>query len=109
MILQCMQCAGNRRNEMGKIKKVNGVGWNDGVIANCRWGGVRLCDVLKRVQYQPGTHVCFASYATLCQDDTYYGSSIPLEKAMRMEDDVLLAYEVIGFFHRISIDPGANA
>ncbi len=81
---------------MGQIKPVHGVGWNDGVIANCRWGGVRLCDVLKRVgvQYQSDIHVCFASYATLCQDDTYYGSSIPIKKAMEMGDDVLLAYEV---------------
>jgi sulfite oxidase len=91
-----VKCAGNRRNEMGAIKKVNGVGWNDGVVANCKWAGVRLCHLLKHAGVQHGeyAHACFASYATLCQDDTYYGASIPLEKAMTPEEDVLLAYEV---------------
>lgn len=81
---------------MGAIKPVHGVGWNSGVIANCSWGGVRLRDVLSHVgvQVDNQSHVCFASFATLCQDDKYYGASIPLAKALRMEDDVLLAYEV---------------
>ncbi|KAL0580006.1 hypothetical protein V5O48_002009 [Marasmius crinis-equi] len=86
-----LQCAGNRRNEMGAIKPVNGVGWNAGVLANCTWGGVRLRDVLDRVGIQADAgprHVCFASYATLCQDDKYYGGSVELEKAMSLEDDM---------------------
>ncbi|KAJ7284828.1 Oxidoreductase, molybdopterin-binding domain-containing protein, partial [Mycena rebaudengoi] len=95
-VVAVLQCAGNRRNEMGAIKKVNGVGWNDGVVANCKWAGVRLCHLLKHAGVQHGeyAHACFASYATLCQDDTYYGASIPLEKAMTPEEDVLLAYEM---------------
>lgn len=94
-VVAALQCAGNRRNEMGAIKPVSGVGWDSGVIANCRWGGVRLRDVLDHVGIQPGnSHVCFASYATLCQDDEFYGSSITLERATRLEDDVLLAFEV---------------
>ncbi|KAK1218829.1 hypothetical protein PQX77_018445 [Marasmius sp. AFHP31] len=92
-----LQCAGNRRNEMGAIKPVHGVGWNSGVLANCAWGGVRLRDVLSKagikVEANP-RHVCFASYATLCQDDKYYGGSVELETAMSLEDDVLLAYEM---------------
>ncbi|KAG6896559.1 hypothetical protein C0992_007452 [Termitomyces sp. T32_za158] len=89
------KCAGNRRNEMGAIKPVSGVGWDSGVIANCKWGGVRLHDVLNEVGVQPGNvHVCFASYATLCQDDDYYGSSITLEKALDRDSDVLLAFEM---------------
>lgn len=80
---------------MGAIKSVNGVGWDSGVIANCKWGGVRLHDVLNEVGVLPGNaHVCFASYATLCQDDDYYGSSIALEKALNHDSDVLLAFEV---------------
>ncbi|KAF5381983.1 hypothetical protein D9615_004220 [Tricholomella constricta] len=94
-VVAALQCAGNRRNEMGAIKPVSGVGWDSGVIANCRWGGVRLRDVLNHVGVQQGnSHVCFASYATLCQDDLYYGSSISLERATRLEDDVLLAFEM---------------
>ncbi|KAJ6607359.1 Oxidoreductase, molybdopterin-binding domain-containing protein [Mycena sp. CBHHK59/15] len=95
-VVSLLQCAGNRRKEMGAIKPVNGVPWADGVVANCKWAGVRLCDLLKRTGVQTAgyAHVCFASYATLCQDDEYYGASIPLQKAMTFEDDVLLAYEM---------------
>ncbi|KAJ7052517.1 Oxidoreductase, molybdopterin-binding domain-containing protein [Mycena amicta] len=91
-----LQCAGNRRKEMGAIKPVNGVLWASGVVANCRWGGARLCDLLKRVGVRDYTQVCFASYATLCQDDSYYGASISVSKATTLEDDVLLAYEMNG-------------
>jgi sulfite oxidase len=80
---------------MGAIKKVNGVGWNAGVIANCKWGGVRLRDVLQHAGVKDRhAHVCFSSYATLCQDDEYYGASVPIERAMNVDDDILLAFEV---------------
>ena len=80
---------------MGAIKKVHGVGWNAGVIANCKWGGVLLRDVLRHAGVKDGhAHVCFSSYATLCQDDEYYGASVPIERAMNVDDDVLLAFEV---------------
>jgi len=81
---------------MGAIKKVNGVSWKDGVIANCKWGGVSLRELILHCGVQPGEgfHVCFSSYATLCEDDTYYGASIPLERALDESADVLLAYEV---------------
>ncbi|KAJ7274561.1 Oxidoreductase, molybdopterin-binding domain-containing protein [Mycena haematopus] len=95
-VVAVLQCAGNRRKEMGAMKPVDGVAWADGVVANCKWGGARLCDVLKRTGVCLGNyaHVCFASYSTLCQDDTYYGASIPMSKAVTSEDDVLLAYEM---------------
>jgi len=82
---------------MGAIKPVNGVGWDSGVIANCSWAGARLKDVLEHAEIDvndPRKHVCFASYATLCQDDEFYGSSVPLDYAKEAENDVLLAYEV---------------
>jgi sulfite oxidase len=65
---------------MGAIKPVSGIAWADGVVANCKWGGVRLCDLLKHTGFRLDdyAHVSFASYATLCQDDEYYGASIPL-------------------------------
>lgn len=80
---------------MGTIKPVSGVGWDGGVIANCKWGGIRLCDLLRHVGVQASnSHVCFASYATLCQDDEYYGASVTIQKAMDLNGDVLLAFEV---------------
>ncbi|KAL0954732.1 hypothetical protein HGRIS_003685 [Hohenbuehelia grisea] len=97
-VVSALQCAGNRRKEMGAIKPVHGVAWADGVIANCSWGGVRLSDVLNYVGVKSdgSHHICFASYATLCQDDEFYGASIPLEKAMSESGDVLLAFEMNG-------------
>ncbi|KAG2018151.1 sulfite oxidase [Coprinopsis cinerea AmutBmut pab1-1] len=101
-VVAVLQCAGIRRKEMGVIKKVNGVPWSDGVIANCRWGGVLLRDVILAAGVdtaearEEDMHVCFASYATLCEDDKYYGASIPLGKALDEMGDVLLAYEMNG-------------
>ncbi|KAH9481542.1 Sulfite oxidase [Psilocybe cubensis] len=94
-VVAALQCAGIRRKEMGAIRPVHGVPWSDGVIANCKWGGVLLPDLLQLVgidTQNPNVHICFESHATLCQDDTSYGASIPLAKAM--ENDVLLAYEM---------------
>ncbi|KAJ7032473.1 Oxidoreductase, molybdopterin-binding domain-containing protein [Mycena alexandri] len=84
-VVAVLQCVGNRRNEMGLIKPVNGVGWAEGVVANCKWSGVRLCNLLKR------TGVRINEYG---HDDCYYGASIPMEKAMIVKDDVSLAYEM---------------
>ena len=90
---------------MSLIKEVRGILWDNGVIANCRWRGVRLRDILLRAglakelegnaqtQYE-GYHVWFASHVSVCQDDSYYGGSIPLEKALDPDGDVLLAMEV---------------
>ena len=81
---------------MGAIKKVQGIAWGSGVIANAKWGGVRLCDVLHRAgtRMTGSTNVLFSSYVTLCQDDSYYGASIPIVKAQNRDEDVLLAFEV---------------
>lgn len=82
-------------------RNVNGIKWSEGIIANVRWTGAPLRDILlhagvpdDRASWE-GLHVCFASNIEPCQDDRWYGSSIPLEKAMSEDGDVLLAYEVI--------------
>lgn len=105
-----LQCAGIRRKEMGAIKPVHGVAWADGVVANCRWGGARLRDVLQHLELisdpnADNLHVCFASYATLCQDDDYYGASIPLAQVLDSDPGVILAYEMNG--EDLSPDHGA--
>ncbi|OCH83981.1 molybdopterin binding oxidoreductase [Obba rivulosa] len=94
-VVAALQCAGNRRKEMNEVKPVHGILWDDGVICNTKWAGARLRDVLQTVgvNIQGEAHVCFASHVTLCQDDSYYGGSVPLAKAMS-EDDVLLAYDM---------------
>ena len=81
---------------MNNIKPVNGILWDDAVICNVRWAGARLCDVLRYsgVVLDDAAHVLFESHITPCQDDTYYGASIELKKALDHKGDVLLAYEV---------------
>lgn len=81
---------------MAMIKEVKGITWDNGVIANCRWKGLRLRDILIRagVDETQAKHIWFASNVSICQDDTYYGGSIPISKAMDPEGDVLLALEV---------------
>ncbi|GJN12883.1 hypothetical protein PR202_ga31204 [Eleusine coracana subsp. coracana] len=41
-----LQCAGNRRAEMSKSRKVRGVGWDVCALGNATWGGAKLSDVL---------------------------------------------------------------
>lgn len=92
---------------MGAIKPVHGVPWAEGVVANCRWGGARLRDVLQHLKFisdnNTDLHVCFASYATLCQDDEYYGASIPLRHVLDEDAGVILAYEVRRNLHLVKI------
>ena len=81
-------------------KKVRGILWSEGTIANARWAGAPLRDLLvaagvsEQEDAQRGFHVWFTSDVAPCQDDTNYGGSIPLEKAMAKDGGVLLAYEV---------------
>ncbi|RPD72460.1 molybdopterin binding oxidoreductase [Lentinus tigrinus ALCF2SS1-7] len=99
-VVAALQCAGNRRKEMNEKKPVHGVLWHDGVIANCRWAGLRLRDLMQTVGVDAtsyaGWHVCFTSRVTPCQDDKEYGGSIPLSDAMDLEGDALLAYDMNG-------------
>lgn len=46
-VVTAIQCAGNRREDMTKVKTVKGLGWSVGAVSNCEWTGVRLRDVLK--------------------------------------------------------------
>lgn len=99
-----LSCAGNRRHTMRtRIKEVSGIDWFDGAVMNCVWEGPRLADVLRdwagcseisQAQKEKQKHVQFASYGTETQDDKWYGGSIPLERAMNPEMDVILALKV---------------
>ncbi|TBU41637.1 molybdopterin binding oxidoreductase [Dichomitus squalens] len=99
-VVAALQCAGNRRKEMDQVKPVKGILWYDGVIANARWAGVRVRDILQASGVESeslqGWHVCFTSNVTPCQDDRDYGGSVPLMTAMDLAGDVLLAYEMNG-------------
>lgn len=42
-------CAGNRRSEMNRIKKVKGLNWGSGAVSTAKWTGAKLRDVLQYV------------------------------------------------------------
>lgn len=48
-----LQCAGNRRSEMNKVKQVKGLNWGIAAISNATWSGARLRDVLLAAGYRP--------------------------------------------------------
>ena len=98
-IVCCLQCAGNRRHTMRTLlKEVEGIDWGDGAVMNCRWRGPKLKDILEKagpkIPDAKKGHVAFASFQTECQQDTWYGGSIELGRALRDEADVILALEV---------------
>ena len=80
-----------------KNKHVEGLLWGEGAIANVRWGGARLSDLLSKANIRDTTDdaswVTFASHVTSCEEDDWFGASIPLHKALNEDGDVILAYE----------------
>ncbi|KAJ8259592.1 hypothetical protein GJAV_G00171200 [Gymnothorax javanicus] len=94
-----LQCAGNRRSEMNRVKVVKGLNWGIAAISNATWAGARLRDVLLAAGYTPGSGtVRHVQFEGLDKDvsGTTYGASIPVGKALAEEGDVLLAYEMNG-------------
>ncbi|XP_062366913.1 sulfite oxidase, mitochondrial isoform X4 [Cinclus cinclus] len=96
-----LQCAGNRRSEMSRVRPVKGLAWDIGAISTARWGGARLRDVLLAAGFGDETvgdgewHVCFEGLDADASG-TPYGASIPLKRAVSAEAEVLLAYEMNG-------------
>ncbi|KAI1770569.1 molybdopterin binding oxidoreductase [Hypoxylon cercidicola] len=94
-----LQCAGNRRHDMRTVvRDVQGIDWSDGAVMNCRWRGPLLKDVLEKagildVDKAGDTHVAFASFQVECQEDSWYGASIPLSRALDPDKEVILALE----------------
>jgi sulfite oxidase len=96
-----LQCAGNRRHSMRtRVKEVCGVDWFDAALMNCVFEGPRLRDILLAADTAQedssvqSRHVQFASVGTATQDDDYYGGSIPLDRAMDPDMDVIMALRV---------------
>lgn len=96
-----LQCAGNRRHSMRtRIKEVHGVDWYDGALMNCVFEGPRVGDVLRAAGLEgetggKGWHVQFASMGKT-QEDEWYGGSVPLERVLDRQMDVILALKMNG-------------
>lgn len=90
-----LQCAGNRRVDMAKLKKVQGLNWKGTAIGNAKWTGVRLREVLIRAGVDPNDkrikHVIFRG-CDMDDEGNAYEASITFEKAMR--DEVIIAYSM---------------
>ena len=99
-----LQCAGNRRHTMRtRIKEVLGVDWFDGAVMNCTWEGPRVRDILLAAGVKEDQvvhdgvspmHVHFANYGGKTQHDEWYGGSIPFDRAMDPDMEVILAVKV---------------
>ena len=93
-----MQCAGNRRADMQRVRPVSGDPWAPGAVGNAEWRGASLADVLRAAGAEEGSS-CFVAFD--CADECRlegkafrFGVSIPMAKALGAE--VLLAYEMNG-------------
>lgn len=96
-----VQCAGNRRSDMTKIKPVKGLSWGHAAISTAQWSGATLNDVLHYVGIDLDraaaeyNHIQFEGMDT-GPDGTTYGASIPLEMARDLRNDIIIAYEMNG-------------
>ena len=93
-----LQCAGNRRADLQEVAKTTGDPWSGGAVANVRWTGASLRDVLEAAgaAVGPELHVAFegADEVEVEGERALYGVSIPMPKALG--GDVLLAWEING-------------
>lgn len=83
------------------LREVEGIDWGDAAVMNCKWKGPRIRDVLLRAGLADSAtdpsrelHVAFACYQVKCQEDSWFGSSVTLERCMHEEGDAILALEV---------------
>jgi sulfite oxidase len=105
-----LQCAGNRRAEMGATKEVEGLPWGAGTVLNATWAGYPLRTFLQRLglrgnneddelaydrAHWNGAHVHFCSQQA-CEQADSYEASIPLADAMDPSRSVLLVDEMNG-------------
>ncbi len=93
-----LQCAGNRRADLQRVRPVSGDPWAAGAIGTAAWTGAALADVL-RAAGADETATGYVAFA--CADECsldgktfQFGASIPMAKAIAPE--VLLAYAMNG-------------
>ena len=98
-VTAAMQCAGNRRADLQRVRPTLGDPWAAGAIGNAAWTGAALADVLRAAGAEAGTglHVAFEARDEVEAPKAgrfAYGVSIPMAKALSPE--VLLAYAMNG-------------
>jgi DMSO/TMAO reductase YedYZ molybdopterin-dependent catalytic subunit len=93
-VIAVCQCAGNQRGLA--LPHVPGVEWGPGAVGNARWKGVRLKEILARVQpKKEALEIAFEGADTpVFPQSPKFMKSLPLSKAL--DDNTLLAYEMNG-------------
>ena len=119
-----LACSGNRRKEQNMIAKSMGFHWGPGAVSTSVWRGVRLAEVLRKCGIKwPSLGSSTSSSSSSSEDVSptpvprfvcfegadrlpfgYYGTCIPIQRAMDEYFDVLLAYEMNG--ERLTPDHG---
>ena len=93
-----LQCAGNRRADMQKVRETSGDPWLVSAIGNGEWTGASLSDVLNKAQVvnSRAKYVAFtcADEVDVDGEIAAYGVSITLERAMA--GNVLIAWALNG-------------
>lgn len=94
-----LQCAGNRRTDMVKVKAVKGLNWGIAAISTAEWTGPTLDDVLRHcgidLEKVDGKHIQFEGLDK-GPDGTTYGASIPTELAKLLKNDIIVATQMNG-------------
>ena len=97
-ITATLQCAGNRRDELIKVRPVPGeTPWGPSALSTATWRGTPLAAVLESAGVLDGAaHVAFLGRDQVEKEGRRFGfgGSIPLERALQA--DVLLAWEMNG-------------
>jgi len=96
-VLVTLQCSGNRRGDMNKVKKCSGTSWGQGAISTALWKGPRLADVVAlagvagpdAANKAGALHVCFKGLDAMA-------ASVPVGKALGERGDVILALDMNG-------------
>uniref|UniRef100_A0A1I7WYB6 Oxidored_molyb domain-containing protein n=1 Tax=Heterorhabditis bacteriophora TaxID=37862 RepID=A0A1I7WYB6_HETBA len=94
-VTSVIQCAGNRRADMNKYKKVQGLMWEGTAISNAKWTGVRLrVQFYYIINFSVLTSLISLMFIILGFADFSqpYGASIPFEKAISPE--TIIAYSM---------------
>ncbi|ETN44460.1 uncharacterized protein HMPREF1541_10641 [Cyphellophora europaea CBS 101466] len=92
-----LQCSGNRRKHMTQGSRyANGLQWGIGAMSNANFRGVRLGDILAHAGFNGMAEDNAEVKHVQFQGAEAYGASIPLEKALSHDGDVLLVHEMNG-------------
>mmetsp|Transcript_33949 Transcript_33949/g.69403 ORF Transcript_33949/g.69403 Transcript_33949/m.69403 type:complete len:306 (+) Transcript_33949:842-1759(+) len=96
-VTSTLQCSGNRRGDMNKVKVTSGTPWGQGAISTASWSGPRLADVfhlagvtsVEMAESHGANHACFLALDEMA-------ASVPADKALRRNADAILALSMNG-------------